>query len=117
MIHKREGVLTVKDPFIKAYHDFRNSVDLSRGGFLPDIENVVWYLIVGIPRVPADDDPSDSFQTETIDQRVAILKAVFVEANREEPKDFLDQGMRRYDLAGAMAKNLLLDSMAKTGSK
>ena len=44
-----------------------------------------------------------------IDQRVAILKAVFVEANRSSDDAFLDEGLSRYDRAGDEAKRLLQD--------
>jgi hypothetical protein len=42
-----------------------------------------------------------------IEQRVMILKAFFVEANRLESERFLDQGLVRYDQAGKRAKSLL----------
>jgi len=45
-----------------------------------------------------------------IDQRVAILKAVFVEVNGDQPDAFLDHiypYLGRYDQAGKMAKKLL----------
>ena len=42
-----------------------------------------------------------------VDQRISILKVLFVEANRDRPDDFLDEGLRRYDLACAMAKMML----------
>jgi len=38
---------------------------------------------------------------------VAILKAVFVEANRSSDDAFLDEGLSRYDRAGDEAKRLL----------
>ena len=37
-------------------------------------------------------------------QRMIILKAVFVDSNKDQADDFLDQGLRRYDWAGQMAK-------------
>jgi len=95
------------DPFIKAYHDFRESIDLSKGGILPDLDNLVWYVLMGVPRVPADDDPSENALLDAIDQRILILKAVFVETNSRETDQFLDQGLQRYDLAARMAKTML----------
>lgn len=103
------GTLRVddKDNFIKAYHDFRNTVDLSRSGVLPDEENLVWYILMGVPPVPADQVPSEDAPVEAIDQRVNILKAVFVEANKDQSDEFIDEGLRRYDHAGKKAKALL----------
>jgi hypothetical protein len=57
--------------------------------------------------VPADNDPSEEAPIEAIDQRVSILKAVFVELNRDQSDDFINQGLSRYDEAGRMAKILL----------
>jgi hypothetical protein len=99
-----------RDPFIKAYHDFKKSVDLSKAGHLPDLDNLIWYMLMGVPRVPADEDPSEDAALSAIDQRVAILKATFVEANREQPDTFIDQGLRRYDEAGQMAKRMLKEA-------
>ncbi len=96
-----------KDSFLKAYHDFRNSVDLTRSGVLPDQENLVWYILMGVPPVPADQDGAEDAPAEAIDQRVSILKAVFVEANRDQGDEFIDEGLRRYDQAGKMAKTLI----------
>ena len=96
-----------RDPFIKAYHDFKKTVDLTKGGILPDLDNLVWYLLMGVPRVPADEDSSENAPLNAIDQRVAILKATFVEANRHQNETFLDQGLKRYDQAGQMAKGML----------
>lgn len=98
------------DPFVKAYLEFRDSVDLTKSGVLPDTENLVWYLVMGIPRVPADEDPSQKTPCLAIDQRVMILKALFVEANRHKDEGFLDEGLRRYDQACCMAKSLLEDT-------
>ena len=95
------------DNFIKAYHDFRNSVDLSRSGVLPDEENLVWYILMGVPPVPADHEPSEDAPAEAIDQRVSILKAVFVEANKDQSEEFIDEGLTRYDHAAKKAKALL----------
>jgi hypothetical protein len=44
---------------------------------------------------------------EAIDQRVNILKAVFVELNRNQTDDFINQGLITYDQAGKRAKMLL----------
>ena len=96
-----------KDHFIKAYHEFRNSVDLSRGGVLPDEENLVWYFLMGVPPVPADRKASEDAPAEAIDQRVTLLKAVFVEANQDQSEEFIDEGLRRYDHAARKAKALL----------
>jgi hypothetical protein len=93
--------------FIRAYHCFRDSVDFDKTGILPELDHVIWCMVMGIPRVPADEDPSPESDRVAIDQRVAILKAVFVEVNREQADDFLDQGLLRYDQAGTMAKDLL----------
>lgn len=103
------GILRVdeKDSFIRAYHDFRNSVDLRRSGMLPDEENLVWYILMGVPPVPADHKPSEDAPAEAVDQRVNILKAVFVEANKDQSDEFIDEGLRRYDHAGRKAKALL----------
>ena len=102
--------MTEKDKFIKAYHDFRDSVDFSKRGFMPEVEDIACYLLLGIPPVPADDDTSDEAPIVAIDQRVAILKAVFVELNRERAKAFLDEGMVRYDEAGKRAKRMIKES-------
>jgi hypothetical protein len=106
-----------KDSFIKAYHEFRNSVDLAKSGVLPDIENLVWYILMGVPPVPADQGSAEDAPTEAIDQRVSILKAVFVEANRTQQDDFIDEGLRRYDQAGKMAKALLKETGKETVSE
>ena len=93
--------------FIKAYHDFKESVDFTKGGFLPELDNLVWMLLMAIPNVPADDDTSEQASLEAVDQRISILKAVFVEVNKDQGDDFLDQGLKRYDQAGKMAKIML----------
>ena len=98
------------DPFVKAYHDFRNSVDLTKSGVLPDLNSLIWYMLMGIPRVPADEDLSEDAPYIAIDQRVTILKAVFVEVNRRQTEAFLDEGLQRYDEAGRMAKSMLTES-------
>ena len=106
-----------KDSFIKAYHEFRNSVDLAKSGVLPDIENLVWYILMGVPPVPADQDSDEDAPAHAIDQRVSILKAVFVEANRTQEDGFIDEGLRRYDQAGKMAKALLKETNRETVSQ
>ena len=103
-----------KDTFLKAYHDFRNSVDLTKSGVLPDQENLVWYILMGVPPVPADQEPAEDAPAQAIDQRVNILKAVFVEANRDQNDEFIDEGLRRYDQAGKMAKALLKENHRDT---
>jgi len=97
----------MNDTFVKAYHDFRNSVDLDKRGVLPDPNNLAMYLLMGVPRVPADEDPSEDAPYIAIEQRVTILKAVFVEVNRDDTEAFLDEGLQMYDRAGKMAKSLL----------
>jgi len=99
-----------EDNFIKAYHEFRNSVDLAKSGVLPDMENLVWYILMGVPPVPADQESAEDAPAEAIDQRVSILKAVFVEANRNQDDAFIDEGLRRYDQAGKEAKALLIEN-------
>ena len=93
--------------FIRAYHDFRKSVDFSKNGILPRLDNVIWGIVMGIPDVPADDDPTPEGQLMAVDQRVAILKAVFVELNKDQKDDFLDQGLTRYDQASRIVRDLL----------
>jgi len=105
----------MNDPFVKAYHDFRDSVDLNKRGFLPDPNNLALYMLMGVPRVPADEDPSEDAPYVAIEQRIAILKAVFVEVNRDDNDAFLDEGLRIYDRAGMVAKSLLSLTGEKTG--
>ena len=57
--------------------------------------------------MPADEDASEDAPMIAIDQRVTILKAVFVEVNRDQSEDFIDQGLTRYDKAGKITKILL----------
>ena len=92
---------------MKAYHEFRDRVDFTQSGFLPDLDNLVWYLLIGVPPVPADEDPSEKGPLTALDQRLNILKAVFVELNRAMPDAFLDEGLTIYDQAGASARQLL----------
>lgn len=93
--------------FIRSYYEFKGSVDFSKSGILPDLENIVWCMLMGVPEVPADERTSGDAPVEAIDQRVAILKAVFVEVNGDEADEFLDQGMLTYDEAGRIAKKML----------
>jgi hypothetical protein len=93
--------------FLEAYHKFRDSVDLTRSGFLPDSDNLVWCLLMGIPRVPADEDTEEDSPIVAIDQRVNILKSVFVEVNSVQPEEFLDRGLAIYDQASRIAKSML----------
>jgi hypothetical protein len=102
--------MTEQDHFLKAYHDFRETIDLSKGGILPNLDTLIGYLLMGVPRVPADSDLSQNAQLEAVEQRIAILKAVFVETNRNEPEAFLDQGLLRYDEAGKITRELLKDA-------
>ena len=96
--------------FIRSYYDFRRSVDFSKRGILPDLENIVWCMLMGVPEVPADEQTSADAPVKAIDQRVAILKAVFVEVNGAEADEFLDQGMLAYDKAGKIAKEMLMEN-------
>lgn len=38
--------------FIKSYHDFKKAVDLTKGGVLPELDNLVWYMLMGVPYAP-----------------------------------------------------------------
>jgi hypothetical protein len=98
------------DTFIRAYHDFKKTVDLTKSGILPELDDLVWCMLMGVPKVPADEDASQEAQITAIEQRVAILKAVFVETNRNQPEDFLDKGLFIYDQAGKVAKILLKEA-------
>jgi hypothetical protein len=98
------------DPFIDAYREFRESVDFTRSGILPDRDNMVSYLLMGVPRVPADDDPAIESSVDAIDQRVLILKAVFTELNHDADEEFLDEGFTIYDMAAQTAKIMLMDA-------
>ena len=99
--------------FIKAYNNFRETVDFGKEGILSELDNVVWCMLMGVPEVPADEDESPGASIVAIDQRSAILKAVFVEVNGNQPEIFIDQGLDRYDQAGKMAKKLLKDNPAE----
>ena len=96
-----------KEKYIKAYHDFNKAIDFNGRGLLPDLDNLVWYLLLGVPHVPADEEDSSEASSIAVDQRVSILKAVFVEVNKDEAEDFLDQGLFIYDKAAKKAKDLL----------
>jgi hypothetical protein len=96
-----------REEFIKAYQDFKKSVDLTKGGVLPELDHLIGFMLMGVPRVPADEDPSPDAPMAAIDQRVSILKAVFVEVNGDQTEDFIDQGLALYDQAGHVAKVLL----------
>jgi hypothetical protein len=102
------------DPFINAYYEFRESVDFSRSGILPDEENMISYLLMGVPRVPADDDKDPEASIDAVDQRILILKAVFTELNYDADEEFLDRGLNIYDKAAETAKILLTDSEDET---
>ena len=75
---------------------------------------MIGYLLMGIPRVPADNDTSDESALEAVDQRISILKAVFAELNQNATEDFLDQGLSIYDEAAKETKKLLLESNSLT---
>lgn len=98
------------DAFIRAYHDFKKTVDLTKSGILPELDDLVWCMLMGVPKVPADEESSEEAQITAIEQRVAILKAVFVEANRNQSEDFIDRGLLIYDQAGKMARILLKEA-------
>ena len=99
-----------RDPFIHAYYEFKDSVDFSRNGILPDKDNMISYLLMGIPRVPADDNQDPQSSIDAIDQRVLILKAVFTELNHDADDEFLDKGLKIYDKAAERAKFLLKET-------
>jgi len=105
-----------KDEFIKAYYDFKKSVDFGKGGFLPEVDNLVVCMLMGEPSVPADNDPSEDAPLVAVGQRMAILKAVFVEVNKDGPEDFIDEGLTRYDQAGNLAKSIIKESMQNPDS-
>ena len=104
--------MTEQDGLIDAYNQFKDSVDLEASGNLPDLSRLIWYLLMGVPRVPADAETSADAPLRAIDQRAAILKAVFVEVNRGQADTFLDEGLTRYDTAAKTAKRLLEEGSA-----
>ena len=103
------------EAFVKAYHEFKKSVDFTESGFIPELDDLVWCMLMGIPRVPGDENSAENAQTVAINQRVAILKAVFVEVNKKQSDDFLSQGLIRYDEAGKLAIMLLEKSIRDPG--
>jgi hypothetical protein len=105
------------DAFIRAYHDFKETVDLTKSGILPELDDLVWCMLMGVPRVPADEDSSEEAPITAVEQRVAILKAVFVETNKYHTEDFIDRGLLIYDQAGKMAKILLKEADSVPGSE
>jgi hypothetical protein len=102
------------DPFLDAYYEFRETVDFSRNRILPDRDNMVSYLLMGVPRVPAEVKNDSESLLEAIDQRVIILKAVFAELNNDAEEDFLDEGLKIYDTAAERAKTLLKETDDET---
>ena len=106
----KRRMMKYTDAFIRAYHDFKKTVDLTKSGILPELDDLVWCMLMGVPKVPADEESSEGAQITAIEQRVAILKAVFVEANRNQSEDFIDRGLRIYDQAGKLAKILLKEA-------
>ncbi len=101
------------EDFIEAYQRFRRQVDLRETDQLPDLDRLIYTLIIGIPDVPADHEKGEDSILDAIDQRVAILKAVFVEANKAKEDEFLDQGLLIYDKACQMAKEIISESGAQ----
>ena len=100
------------EDFIRAYRAFRESVDFSTGGILPELDSLIWCMLAGVPEVPADEDTSPGAPVTAIDQRVAILKAVFVEVNGDQTDEFIDRGLIRYDRASEMAKKMLKEEVS-----
>ena len=98
--------------FLDAYRQFKRSIDLEKRGILPELSKLLWYILMGIPPVPADEYSVPNAQEIAIDQRIAILKAIFVEINRDQPDEFIDRGLEVYDTAGRLAKELLREEMA-----
>lgn len=96
-----------EDRFIEAYREFKEQIDCTKGGVLPSVDDLVHYMLLGVPRVPADEDPGEEARVQAIDQRVSIFKALFVEVNRSGSEGFLDEGLRRYDRAAAEARAML----------
>jgi hypothetical protein len=99
--------MTEEDPLFRAYNDFREQVDMTGSGILPDPDQLSFFLLMGVPEVPADHDPSDEAAKEAIDQRILILKKVFLEINMDQDEDFIDQGLAIYDQGAKNAKSLL----------
>ena len=101
--------MTEQDPLFRAYNVFREQVDMTESGILPDPDQLALFLLMGVPEVPADHDPSDEAAEEAIDQRILILKKVFVEINLEQDDDFIDKGLAIYDQGAKKAKALLVE--------
>jgi hypothetical protein len=99
--------VTEQDPLFKAYDDFREQVDMTASGILPDPDELAFFLLMGVPEVPADRDSSDEAAEEAIDQRILILKKVFVEINLGQDEAFIDQGLAIYEQGRKKAKALL----------
>jgi len=99
--------MTRTDAFIEAYRKFKESVDFDKSGILPDLDNLVCWLLMGVPRVPADEESSPRSSLEALEQRVMILKAVFTELNQGALEEFVDRGLAIYDLAEKKARILL----------
>lgn len=108
-----EAAASENSGYLQAYYEFRESVDFTKSGFLPDLDNLVWYLLIGVPPVPADEDASEEGKLLALDQRLNILKAVFVELNRNMPDPFLDQGLAIYDAAGQSAREMIREKRLK----
>jgi len=106
----RDKVMGNNRAFLEAYREFKRSVDFSKGGVLPELDDVIWCMLMGIPTVPADEEDSPDAPLKALDQRVAILKAVFVEVNSAQSDRFLDRGLRRYDQACRVAKRMLREA-------
>ncbi len=98
--------------FIKAYNEVKKNIDPNKKGVLPELSRLVCYILMGVPPVPADEYDVPEAQEIAIAQRIAILKALFVEINKDEPEDFIDKGLNLYDTAGRMAKELLKENMS-----
>ena len=109
--------MTEQDPLFKAYDDFRDQIDMTGSGILPDPDQLALFLLMGVPEVPADHDPSDDAAEEAIDQRILILKKVFVEINLDQDEDFIDQGLAIYDQGAKKAKALLKEGEDRLENK
>jgi len=99
-----------EDRFIAAYWKFRETVELDKTAGLPDLNHLVWCLLAGMPDVPADEEDSPEAPLRAVDQRIAILKAVFVEVHRDEEDSFLDEALNIYDDAARLAKLLIKEA-------
>ena len=99
-----------QDSFIAAYWKFRETVELDKTAGLPDLNHLVWCLLAGMPDVPADEEDGPDAPFKAVDQRVAILKAVFVEVHKEQDDTFLDEALNIYDEAARLAKLLIKEA-------